>query len=338
MNISGELLAELGRTIQNDWYERSNMLASSEKNLWETMNQQETDLSATMLSWKTDDLFTHHILMFRNLYTDLHELAFPFSSRNSGGADESEMAPDTLSMPSFSSITGPKTVPSSNTQAKPAENPVANLYPAKFSSIDPDTTKAATHPSITTERKQYSNPDAKWDGHSRGHTSVEPEHKDTRQDDRKTSDFGKTGDGYLQNPTEDQAGNHTEEKRTAMGSLHPEKFTEVKGWNQLGEIFQNVERDRPGFYLNDEELPDGSGLYPPERSGSENRVSEWNSTPNEISTDVGKLSADPLATSATEEPGIQEVPRQLPAEVDFEGLFTEMQWRLNLEYKRYYGH
>ena len=190
---------------------------------------------------------------------------------------------------------------------------------------------------------RFSNPDSERDGHSHGYLRVGPERKDTNKlANQNDSNTGKVGNGYSQNITEEQPGkrlteNHTTEKPTEMGSLNREKFTEIKGWNQLGDLFQYVERDGPAFYLNEEQLPDASTLYPLKRSESENSASEWTGIAAGKNVMVGNLSTGLSAESTSEEPGIQGVSKQLPTEVDFDEWFTEMQWRLNLEYKRYYG-
>jgi len=345
MNISGEKLDDLGRSIQKDWYGKMNMLTSTEKYLWDVMNRPVAGLFGTLLSLQTDNLLVRYISIFKNLYTDIHELSYPFATRSSGSLEGSEIVADTLEMTPFSRLTPIEVGLTSNIQTKPAGNSVPDLNPEKPSKGNPDAT-ASVYPSsryAEEKRMPYSNIGSEPDGHSRGYVRVEPERKNTnRLASPSDPNTGKVGNEYFQNLTEDQPGkrrteNHTTEKRTETGSPNPEKFMEIKGWNQLGEIFQNVERDRPEFYLNEEQLPDTSTLYPLERSESENRASEWTGIAAGKNVMVGNLSTGLSAESTSEEPGIQGVSKQLPTEVDFDEWFTEMQWRLNLEYKRYYG-
>ncbi len=342
MSTPVEKFAELGTAIQSDWSERWNALAFPEKDLWAGMSRPTAYLHAVFLSGQGADFVFRNISMYNRLYADIHELSYPFSA--SGRAmEEPENVPDKPEMPPSvkQNLSNQGLLPKLPEKYK--ASPVAEGQPAlpSLPAAEGDRKSINSLPDSA-----YSTPDTKSadtiglskpdnPGMLHGADNFVP---------KKHPDMSVFAAG---NPMD--TGNRKQDAGiTAMADEevnvpsppNPEsdKFMEVRGWGQLGNFLQGVESDSPGILFPKEEgLPDHGSPYLAEKNNTEDKDPEkYGSSAvsdGSFSNDLQRATVE----DAAEEPTIQELQKQPPAELDFDEWFTEMQWRLNLEFKRYYG-
>lgn len=328
MSTPVEKFTKFGTAIQSDWSEQSNALTSPEKDLWAGMSRQPAYLHAVFLSGQGADLISRHVSMYNRLYADIHELSYPFSVSGSTSAlEEPENVPNKPEMP-------PSVKQNLNNDGLPPKLPIK--YTA--GPIAVGQTALPSVPAPEDDNNSLNSRDESMENTKKSILAELVSRDSTGKNNRRNTVAAGEGDELSQAPAEREPHNKLNSPYNPPGNPESEKFMEIRGWGQLGNFLQGDESDNPGiFFPKEEGLPDHGSPYLAEKNNTEDKDPEKYSS---SAVSIGSFSNDlqrATVEGAAEEPAIQELQKQPPSELDFDEWFTEMQWRLNLEFKRYYG-